>query len=289
MRHHPHDKRHKALLEAAYESWADVHVEHEVTSYRQSIDLIVRHTLDSIQDTGLPLLQRMSTQGTCLFEIFYNTPGISDLDPCIRKQLTYHHDQTLRAGRSQNPRPDKPHLWILSSGRPESILSHYEARPMNGWPRGFWQTRAIDAIHIVVINNLPSIRDTLFLRLLGRGPTLRQALDEFHALPTDSVEHRHAAHVLLAFEDTLPQDSSRKEEPVSPLQEVRQMFAQKQEDARMEGMQQGKQEFLIGLLEERFVELPARFARKVERADGPQLEVWGKRVLSAQAIEEIFA
>ena len=171
---------------------------------------------------------------------------------------------------------------------------------MEQWPHGFWETRAIDAIGIVVINDLPIIRDTLFLRLLGRDYILRQALDELRAMPVESEEVRMMMPVLLAFWDTLPEDFREKEEPVSPLQEVRHFFAQKEENARQQGLRAGlrkgrragkragQRQFLLRQLEEKFSKVPDRVVRRVKRAEVEQLETWGKRVLFAGSLDEIF-
>jgi len=307
MRRKPHDKRAKILLEAFHSQWAEVHPEGEVTRQQQSVDMVVAPRPGEVRDLGLPLLRRMSGQ-LCLFEVFHNTPGLAEVRGCIRKQLGYHHQMEMAARRMKQQRPSVPPLWILSSGRPETALRAFQASAMEGWPTGFWQMRPVDAVHIVAINRLPTTRDTLPLRLLGRGPTLRRALEQLRELPADSVENRLAMPVLLEFQILMPDDEV-EEEMLNSWQEIRMKYEGREDAARREGelrgrragkregrragrregRRQGMRAFLLHQLEKRFVDVPVRYVRRVKRADDAQLEVWGERILAARTLDEIFA
>ncbi|WP_428269374.1 hypothetical protein [Haliangium sp.] len=91
---------------------------------------------------------------------------------CLRKQMEYAHERRVTAERQGDGEPAPPRLWILSTGRPRKVLSTYEARVMEGWPVGCWQTRAVDRAHVVVLRELPQTPETLSLRLLARGRAL---------------------------------------------------------------------------------------------------------------------
>ena len=303
MAHEVHDQRHKALLGAFYDLWAVVEFEREVSSQKQAIDLVVTPRPDSAGDHGLPLLHRMSAAGTCMFEIFHNTPGLAEMDACVRKQLVYHQSLILHARRANRARPAKPILWILSSGMPETALAHYEAREMEGWPPGFWQTRDADAIRIVAINRLPATRETLIVRLSGRGPTLRDALTELDRLPPDAIEHRLAVPVLLEIPGQVFHDLLEEEE-LNILQQIRARHEAWEYRVRQEGLQegrrqgkrqgqrqgkrQGKRELLLRLLSIRFTTLPEDTVERLKQADDRQLERWAERILSAERLEQIF-
>ena len=58
---------------------------------------------------------------------------------------------------------------------------------------------------------------------------------------------------------------------------------------KREGRLQGMRDFLLNQLEKRFGVLPARYARRIEKADDAQLQLWGERVLTAEKLREIFA
>ena len=299
MAHKVHDQRHKALLGAFYHLWATVDTEREVASQKQAIDLVVTPNSDPPGDPGLSLLHRMSAQGISMFELFYNTPGLGDIDACVRKQLVYHQSLILHAGREKRDPPEKPILWILSSGKPETVLAHYEARPMPGWPPGFWLTRSADALRLVAINQLPTTRDTLIVRLLGRGPTLRDAIDELYRLPDGCIEQRLAMPVLLDFPAHLPQ-TFFQEDDLDYLQQIHTRYDEWKQRAEQEGLRkgrrqgerrgkrQGKQELLLRLLAIRFSPLPEDVVEQIHRAKPRQLEIWAERVLTAESLEQVF-
>lgn len=226
-----------------------------------------------------------------MFELFYNTPGPSQIAACVRKQLVYHQSLILRARRQGQDRPERPYLWILSSGNPDTVLRRYEARAMHGWPRGFWHTRKVDALRVVAINQLPATRDTLIVRLLGRGPTLRDALEELRSLPPGCIEHRLAMPVLLDFSNQLPQHQAA-EDDMNSLEQFRARHAAWENQLRQEGMQQGRRQgqraFLLRLLRKRFEALPDHVVARVNRADSAQLASWGERILTAATLDEVF-
>ena len=62
---------------------------------------------------------------------------------------------------------------------------------------------------IVVINELPERRDTLLLRLMGTGSTLRRAIDEVKALPEDALERRVMLPLLVRYRLSVPADPGR--------------------------------------------------------------------------------
>ena len=277
----------KAFLAAVYERWARVHLEHEVPSQKQAIDILVEANPLADEDIEFPLFYRMSASGVCMFESFYNTPGLADIEACIRKQLVYHQHLILRAKRASRSGSRKPRLWILSSGSPRRALDAYEARPMAGWPAGFWQTREVDAMSFVVLGELPASRESLLLRLLGRGPTLRGAIEELHALPPESLEHRVAMPVLLAFQRYMPQNFL-EEEDMNILQELRANHAAWERQVRREGRKEGERAMLIRQLTRRFGPLPEAALERIENAGADEVEAWGDLVLTADTLDDVL-
>jgi hypothetical protein len=84
-----------------------------------------------------------------------------------------------------------PVLWILSSGRPEGVLEGFAFAPLEGWPPGVYSTaQTAVPVRLVVLGELPPTRDTLPLRLMGRGAAAERAARELGALPRDAWERR---------------------------------------------------------------------------------------------------
>ncbi len=55
------------------------------------------------------------------------------------------------------------------------------------------------------------------------------------------------------------------------------------------GEARGASMIVRGQLEERFGPLPQSVVRRLEQADAEQLLTWGRRVLDAASLEEVFA
>ena len=61
------------------------------------------------------------------------------------------------------------------------------------------------------------------------------------------------------------------------------------EKGRLEGMEKGRTEFLAWQLGQKFGALPPKVERRIENARSEELAMWGKRVLSAESLDEIFS
>ncbi|WP_428267124.1 Rpn family recombination-promoting nuclease/putative transposase [Haliangium sp.] len=61
------------------------------------------------------------------------------------------------------------------------------------------------------------------------------------------------------------------------------------QEGRKEGRKEGQQELLLALLTARYGELPGAVVARVRAADVDALTTWGKRVLFAETLEDVFA
>ncbi|HEU4408584.1 MAG TPA: hypothetical protein VFS43_25205 [Polyangiaceae bacterium] len=143
------------------------------------------------------VLGRMA-EGPTMFEPFRDTPGVDDLRACLRKQLMLDHGRVLEARKHGQPRPPFPRLWLVATGRPESVLTGYRLTPMGGWPSGFYEGGPAEARGVVVLRELPRTRETLLVRLLATGAVLAAALEELKQLPPEAWERQVALPALVA-------------------------------------------------------------------------------------------
>lgn len=241
----------------------------------------------------LGLLGRMAAAPT-LFEPFHDTPGFDEFRACFRKQLTQDHHRVLDARKASDPRPPFPHLWMITTGRPESALRGYGLLPMPGWPPGFHAGSEADARGVVVLRDLPRTRDTLLLRLMGHGTVLAAALDELASLPADAWERDVAIPPLVAVRLQLPQDSEDEEARAlrMNMMAVYEEWKSKVEaDARRQGVALGREEGvalgreegreesgkqnLLALYEARFGPVPPEVRAAIDAAHDPAtLQRW---------------
>ena len=59
--------------------------------------------------------------------------------------------------------------------------------------------------------------------------------------------------------------------------------------SRKEGREEGRQEVVLSLIEERFGPLDESLRKTIEQASGEQILRWAKRLLSASSLDEVFA
>jgi hypothetical protein len=232
----PFDQLSKNLLGMLLQMLGQVALEMEVFGAAQSIDVVFLPDQTRAAARGrLGLLGRMAGEGPCMFEPFSTTPTLLDVRACVRKQYTLDHVYTRQgAQRLDQAVLSFPRLWVLSAGRPEIVIAQYELRPMRGWPAGFWHGRPADPLYVVTLRTLPRQRDTLPLRLMGRGPTFRDAVDDLAALPDDAWERQLALPLLVAFRMDIPQDLLEAEE-MNSLQRWQALYAEWEREVKAQG------------------------------------------------------
>jgi hypothetical protein len=84
-----------------------------------------------------------------------------------------------------------PQLWILASSASDTLLNGFGVSSNEDWESGVYFLHPSLRTAIVAINQLPCNEETLFLRLLGKGQTQKQAVDEVIAI--DAGELKRAA------------------------------------------------------------------------------------------------
>src|SRR4051812_20232 len=130
-----------------------------------------------------PGLLRSMAAEPGMVEVFSSALDIAEFHECMRKRYQWHHTLELRAER----RLPLPSACLVSAGRPDGVLRDFGfvedaaglgglyAMPTRGW-----------RVQIVAIAELPRVRGTLLLRLLGSARVRRTALQDLAALPEDA-------------------------------------------------------------------------------------------------------
>ena len=206
--------------------------------------------------------------------------------------------ETIVAEAAQSSGPDQeqeaiaaevpfPRLWIISAGRPETVLTRYEMRRMDvvnggagmardgdGWLSGFWQAADGHALHVMVLRDLPETPDTLLLRLLGTGKTHRRAIGELVTLPEDSWQYLLAMPLLLAFRFHVPPglyDDS--EDDMQYTETLERLYARWEQRVKRQGLEQGRElamrSNIIDLYEVRFGSMPEDTRTALARIQDP--------------------
>ncbi len=221
-------------LQVLLESAGPVTVGEEIVSEAQTVAVWFPG-----QDSRPDRLRRLGllgllAKGPVVFEPFSRVPKTRDVYRCLTKLYGWHAVLRRRARRARSKAPF-PWLWMLSPKQPSIIVREFELSPVQEWSEGVYRSAPGAGIGLVALNKLPAVRETLALRLLGRGQTQCQAMAELRALKPGAWDRKLLTGVLarLRFDsenglgETRP-DGTRPKEDEKFLANLQQTFGQQE-------------------------------------------------------------
>lgn len=252
----PYDQFAKQLLAGLLDPFGEVEIGMEVGGEVQEVDLWFKPVANPTQDPQpLGLLGRMATSA-CLLEPYRNPVDASEIRACLLKLLLVCADCQRQARRESQTVPELPRLWILSPAVSQNVLAGFKATPDPQWGEGIhWLGESLRTA-IVALSQLPANPDTLSLRLLGRGSTQQQAIEEVLALPRTSSFRENTLELLIQWRVTIlirENDDEIDEETLMKLSQVylewkekerREIRAELLQDLSRELFEQARQEVL---------------------------------------------
>jgi hypothetical protein len=269
------DQLAKSMLDEILSTAGEVRTQVEILGEVQAADVLFLPARDrEAERKRLGLLGRMA-ETACLLEPFSDAPGANAALDCLTKQLTLRRNLVREARKNEHGPPEIPRLWILSAGRPMTVLTGLGFRRLAGWPRGVWTAAPLLSTYLVVLRDLPETRGTLPLRLMGSGVALRRALSELNALPREEWEPRAIVPLLLALRiqvfHNLEDPESADENIMSYLQELKTTFADWErhvfEEGMEKGMEKGLRDALPALYQARLGPMPDELREIIEATE----------------------
>ncbi|TAG92003.1 MAG: flagellar assembly protein H [Oscillatoriales cyanobacterium] len=268
-----HDRFAKEYLEEMLSPIGTVNIGRDVTSEVREIDVYFTPGTPIPEYTeNLGLLGKMAST-TAIFEPFRNPIAISDVWNCTSKLFDLRRELERQA-RRENTRYDDaklPFLWILTPTASKSLVSGFGGIPnLSNWLEGIYFFPEHWQGAIVVIHQLPETPETLWLRILGKGKVQQRAISQLSALATDDPLRITALELLYRLQSNLvtdiPQELESEERElimaITPL--FQQQIQAAQQQAREEGLEQGRQEqqrlILSDFLSGRFGELSPKMS-----------------------------
>jgi len=203
----PFDQFAKDILELLLSAYGRVETEVEAPALRsQRADVMFEP--DPSRDAArraLGLVGEMTAR-CCLLDPFHEAPDVAQVRGCLRKLLNHQH------ARSLGQRPSAEVSWLLCGGRPDAALASLRFAPSPGWPRGFYDLGPAMPLVIVVLSELPATPDTLALRLMGAGLTLRRAITDLQGTPPGPVRDALVRRVVELHHDREVRDPHAPED-----------------------------------------------------------------------------
>ncbi|MDP3277260.1 MAG: hypothetical protein Q8Q09_18870 [Deltaproteobacteria bacterium] len=156
----PYDTFAKGLIEGALSVGSTVSIERSVTLPTLYSDAVVDPFDDSTALASRGMLGRIG-RAPCVIEPHAKWPSVSRVDQCLARASMLRAEQNcLRI------------LWVISTGRPRSVITAWGLRESPSWGPGVYLSGITRAPRVIVLRELPRTPDTLLLRLMGRGRVL---------------------------------------------------------------------------------------------------------------------
>ena len=227
------------------------------------------------------LVHRIAGEGACSLEFWHQPPNALELFRSLGKHA-------FLCELAEEQKQSFPLQWLVSAGRPDTLLNDPRLfAPLEGWPPGVYSAAPTLRQHLIVLRELPVLRETLVLRLFGAGATLKQAVRELRALPENAPERGVMLPLLVRFHIELAATSATPEEQ-EYLMETRDLVAEFEERAVARGVEQGIERALVRLLAARFGPLDTQTLARLEGASKAELERWLDGVLTADSLASLL-
>lgn len=148
---------------------------------------------------------------------------------------------------------------------------------------------------IIAINKLPVTKETLWLRILGKGQIQRRAVDELLALP-DTSEHKENTLRLIANWRiiTIKQTNLIEEDQeivmnlsTAYVEWEQKTLEQGRQEGEQKGIQQGEKRLIIRQINKRFDVIPDNLIEQIHQLSIEQLELLSEAFLDFSTITDL--
>lgn len=261
MTRQPHDQFAKEYLQELLSPLGKVDISKDVTSEVREIDVWFEpYTGNNNQNLPkLGLLGQMATTKS-LFEPYRNPVNPSQVRSCLLKLYSIEGDleREAKRGKQNIKESELPFLWILTPTCSARILEGFGATLNNQSliPTGVYFLPILQRAALVVIHQLPINEETLWLRVLGRGNTQKQAVNELVELPSTNPFRHNLLEILANWRKNLELRDNLSKEQKETIMNLSPAYLQQREQWKVEGKLEGKlegiQEMVEGLLMTRF-------------------------------------
>ena len=273
-----HDQFAKQYLTELLISYGQIEMSKDITSEVRQIDVLFTPASpfpDGIESLGL--LGRMAKNSSyTIFEPFRNAVSKSEIRSCMGKLFDIHADMERQTKRNNTRinEEELPYLWIFTPTASVDILESFNfTLDEENWGKGiYFLGKALKTV-LIVIHQLPTTPETLFLRVLGRGKVQRQAVEELEALSENSP---FLTNIIQLVHDLIAVLSARQEkehdidqddqELIMKLSEMyQQQLAEIKKQEREEGVLRERRAMIESILQVRFGELDSELATIIDQ------------------------
>ncbi|TVQ45395.1 MAG: DUF4351 domain-containing protein [Gloeocapsa sp. DLM2.Bin57] len=209
-----YDQFNKDYLETLLTPYGEVQVAKQLSDEIREIDLYFNPTVATLP-TELGILAKLAATKS-LFEPYRNPVTPREIGDCLLKLLAVRAQLYREGNRNKQTilDSDLPRLWIITPTASKAILSQCGGEIQSDWGEGIYFLANLLRAAIIVIHQLPSTSETLWLRLLGRGKVQQRAIEELINLSPDNPLKSVILEILYTLQKNLEvnQPSTNTEE-----------------------------------------------------------------------------
>jgi hypothetical protein len=233
-----HDEFAKDWMQEFLSDFGTVQTEFQISSEVRHVDVHFEPAANCLP-VPMGILGRM-VAATCLIEPFRNAISGQEICNCNAKSTLLGYSLINQAKRDDRPFrfDDRPFLWMISPTLSRRMQQRCCLHPHPHWGKGIYFRPESDRSGVVVVHQLPTTPETLWLRLLGRGKVQQQAIAELLALPPNypyrEISLRHIA--------VLQQNLKARQNLDSDLEDVIMALSITYEQIEAEILQKGREE-----------------------------------------------
>jgi hypothetical protein len=283
MTHNPHDEFVKEYLPELYKDYGIVTPSFSVSSEVRQVDVYFEPTKEvPTTPETLGLLGKLA-QKPCLLEVYRNPVQLNQVRECLSKLLDIQQRKIKEAAKQNRKirEEELPFLWIISPTISENILSKFKANPQENWQEGVYFLAEGFNTGLVTIHQLPVNRDTLWLRILGRGKVQEKAIKEVQTLPSNYHNRDLVLELIYGLwtriQDNQKETQITESEDKELMMSLRSLFQEKLIEVETKGFNEGIQKEISLVMRQ--------LSRKVGNLS-PELEI-KIRSLTIDKIEEL--
>lgn len=268
MTRFPYDQFSKNYLEELLQPLGTVQVARQVAGEVREIDVwfLPNQSAIAVEISRLGLLGRIAATPAIL-EPFRNAATPTEICSCLLKLLEMRgeYERDAKRDKQQLTESSLPMLWILSPTASQSVLEGFGSASDEGnWGTGIYFFPKYLRTAIVAIHQLPKTKETLWLRILGKGRVQNAAIDELEALTTDEPLRSRALELLLNLKTTLEVSQNIDQEDRELIMRLSPLYTQRLEEAERRGQIEGQRKVVENLLKIRFGLLDEQLSTIIE-------------------------
>lgn len=272
----------KDYLESLLTPYGNVTVGKSVAGEIREIDLWFVPSVSPLP-SSLGLLGLLA-ENPSLFEPYHNPVTTEEINDCLLKLLILR-EEFLRQAKRQKRKLSQvnwPRLWIITPSASEKLIGSFGGQLKSNWGEGIYFLADSLRTAIVVIHQLVPTRETLWLRLLGRGKVQQQAIDELESLPAKEPLRAVSLEVLYNLRRNLEIVAQKEPEARELIMRLAPLYQQDREQAIQQGIQQGEVNLILRVLSRRLGKISPDLEQQIRQLSVEQLEELGLALLEIE-------